>query len=167
MFKWTNHLAFPSLLITCAGLLALTSWNCSWNSRVRDTQVGCFSLIFVCVHLARSLGSSGLFSVIEWAERLVVVPSVVSMINVWTFFVFIFCVRKLIATFDKWELWISCRGSRCRGVSVHASQHAVPFCLGLFNVLEPRLREQVAWGSEINSSLENCRVCSKYIIGQC
>lgn len=35
----------------------------------------------------------------------------VSMINVWTFFYFLFCVRKLIATFDKWELWISCRGT--------------------------------------------------------
>lgn len=52
MIKSTNHLAFPSLLIKCAALLAPNQLELFQEQQGQNRQVGCFSFFFFfCVKL--------------------------------------------------------------------------------------------------------------------
>lgn len=73
MIKSTHHLAFPCLLIKCAGLLAPNQLELLQKQQGQEQTGGLFLFGFFCVYAftvrARSVGSSRLLSVLNKAKR--------------------------------------------------------------------------------------------------
>lgn len=148
MIKSTNHLAFPSLLIKCAGLLAPNQLERLQEQQGQGQTGGLFLFgFFLClVGFYNTSSISRLSFSYELRQKERYFPVCYPWLRSDLFF--LLGVRKLIATFDKWELWIFCCDTDA-GVCTLLEPGCCAILPWVIVVLEPCLHEQVARSSEV------------------